>query len=186
MFSGYLIDHTGLWAGAPRNVGIEKAKNDIVCYLDVDDMLMPTHCDFIVTHFGNSDWVWFDDWIYSQRSGWKQRKCDVEKKGFCGTSNIAHKKIKIWPDKGNYAHDFVALQNLKKWSSNYKYIGHGGYRVAHIPGKGRYIMACGCKKNKEVKINAPTKRTFIPKGVNYGKKRSKVQKMQGSRFKTGR
>ena len=135
MFSGYLIDHTGLWAGAPRNVGIEKAKNDIVCYLDVDDMLMPTHCDFIVTHFGNSDWVWFDDWIYSQRSGWKQRRCDVEKKGFCGTSNIAHKKTRIWPDKGNYAHDFVALQNLKKWSSNYKYIGHGGYRVAHIPGR---------------------------------------------------
>jgi glycosyltransferase involved in cell wall biosynthesis len=134
MFSGYLIDHSGMWAGAPRNVGIEKAKNDIICYLDVDDMFYPSHCEFIVNNFGSSDWVWFDDWIIS-RGAWKQRKCDVEKKGFCGTSSIAHKKVKIWPDKGNYAHDFVALQNLKKWSSNYKYIGHGGYRVAHVPGR---------------------------------------------------
>jgi glycosyltransferase involved in cell wall biosynthesis len=134
MFSGYLIEHRTLWAGTPRNVGIDKAKNEIICYLDVDDYLDKDHCEKIVTNFKENDWVWFDDWVHSS-FGWKQRECDVEKRGFCGTSNIAHKKIKIWPEKGNYAHDWLALQNLKNWSKNYKYIGHGGYRVAHVPGR---------------------------------------------------
>lgn len=45
-------------------------------------------------------------------------------------------------------------------------------------------MGCNCRKNKEIKV--PIKRTFTPKKVNYGKKRGKVQKMQGGRFKAGR
>lgn len=135
LFSGYFVNKQLLWSGIPRNTGIEKAKYDIICYLDIDDILMPTHCEFILDHFRDSDWVWFDDWVYAPRIGWKQRKCDVEKKGLCGTSNIAHKKVKIWPEKGNYAHDYIAIQNLKKWSKNFKYIGHGGYRIGHIPGR---------------------------------------------------
>ncbi len=135
LFSGYLINKQLLWSGVPRNTGIEKAKGEIICYLDVDDYLEREHCNKILINFGNNDWVWFDDWIYTQRTGWKQRRCDVEKKGFCGTSNIAHRKVKIWPEKGNYAHDFIAIQNLKHWSNNFKYIGHGGYRIGHIPGR---------------------------------------------------
>ncbi len=134
LFSGYLINHKTLWAGTPRNTGIDKAKGDIICYLDIDDMFLPDHCEKIEKNFGKNDWVWFDDWVHST-SGWKQRKCDVNKRGMCGTSNVAHKKFKIWPEKGSYAHDFVALQNLKNWSKNYKYIGHGGYKVCHVPGR---------------------------------------------------
>lgn len=132
-FSGYMIGKQLLWSGIPRNTGIDKAKGDIICYLDVDDYLDNNHCEKILTSFGSNDWVWFDDWVFSR--GWKQRKCNVEQRGFCGTSNIAHKKVQIWPVKGNYSHDWQALQNLKNWSKNYKYIGHCGYRVAHIPGR---------------------------------------------------
>jgi glycosyltransferase involved in cell wall biosynthesis len=134
-FSGYMINKQLIWSGIPRNTGIEKAKGDIICYLDIDDFLAKDHCENIITQFGNSDWVWFDDWVWTSVSGWKQRKCNVEKKGFCGTSNIAHKKITPWSEKGNYTHDWVMLQKLKSWSANYKYIGHGGYHVAHIPGR---------------------------------------------------
>ena len=134
LFSGYMITHRNLWAGTPRNTGIEKAQNEIVCYLDIDDVIINTHCEFIVNYFGSNDWVWFDDWIFG-KNGWRLRNCDVNKRGLCGTSNIAHKKTKIWPEKGTYAHDYIAIQNLKNWSGKYKYIGHGGYRVQHIPGR---------------------------------------------------
>lgn len=134
-FNGYTIPKQNIWSGVPRNTGIEKAKNEIICYLDVDDYLIPTHCEFILNKFGDNDWVWFDDWVFSKTSGWKIRSCSVAKRGFCGTSNLAHKKINIWPDKGNYAHDWIVVQNLQRWSSKYKYIGHGGYRVAHVPGR---------------------------------------------------
>jgi len=133
-FSGYMIAHKTLWAGAPRNTGISKALGDIICYMDVDDWMDKDHCEKIVTRFGNSDWAWFDDWVHG-KGGWKQRKCDVNKRGMCGTSNIAHRKAEIWPDKGNYSHDWQVIQNLKNWSANFKYIGGGGYRVAHIPGR---------------------------------------------------
>lgn len=134
-FSGYLIQHRSMWSGRPRNTGIEKAKNNIICYLDIDDYLKKDHCEKIVENFGNNDWVWFDDVIRSKKSGWKIRNCNVEKRGFCGTSNIAHKKVALWPEKGSYAHDWSWIQNLKKWSNKYKYIGHGGYYVCHVPGR---------------------------------------------------
>jgi len=134
-FSGYLINHRTLWAGAPRNTGIDKAKGEIICYMDVDDYMDKNHCEKILTFFDSNDWVWFDDWVYSNNSGWRQRKCDVNKRGMCGTSNLAHKKVNIWPDKGSYNHDYVAIQNLKNWSTNFKYIGGGGYRIGHIPGR---------------------------------------------------
>lgn len=134
-FSGYLIEHRTLWAGTPRNTGIDKAKGEIICYMDVDDYMDKNHCEFIITHFGNNDWVWFDDWIYSSVGGWKQRKCDVNKRGFCGTSNIAHRKIATWPEKGGYEHDWKFVTELIKNHSKYQYIGKGGYRVCHVPGR---------------------------------------------------
>jgi glycosyltransferase involved in cell wall biosynthesis len=131
--NGYYIEKQKIWSGKPRNVGIEKAKNDIICYCDIDDYLDPDHCEKIYNAF-EGDWVWFDDLVYNQ-GRWIHRKCDVNKKGMCGTSNLAHKKIAWWPDPGSYAHDYIFIHNLKKASSNYKYIGNGGYRVCHVPGK---------------------------------------------------
>jgi glycosyltransferase involved in cell wall biosynthesis len=133
--NGYLIAKQSLWSGTPRNTGIEKAQGDIICYLDVDDWLEPDHCAKIVTQFTQSDWVWFDDFTFTQAGVWKYRNCNVNTKGLCGTSNIAHKKIALWPVKGGYAHDWVFISNLKAASKNFKYIGHGGYKVGHIPGR---------------------------------------------------
>ena len=133
-FSGYIIEHRILWAGAPRNTGIDRAKGEIICYMDVDDWMDKTHCEKIEKNFGDNDWVWFDDWVHSN-TGWKQRKCDVNKRGMCGTSNVAHKKINYWPDKGGYTHDWKFVNDLIKNHSKYQYIGGCGYHVCHIPGR---------------------------------------------------
>lgn len=134
--NGYMISKQPKWSGVPRNTGIRMSKNDIICYLDVDDYLEYDHCEKIIKNFGISDWIWFDDIVFSKHDNkFKTRKCDVNKKGFCGTSNIAHKKITQWPERSTYAHDWVFIENLKKTSSRYKYTGHGGYVVGHIPGR---------------------------------------------------
>jgi glycosyltransferase involved in cell wall biosynthesis len=131
--NGYWIDKQPMWSGRPRNVGIGKAQNDIICYCDIDDHLEKDHCEKIYNNF-SGDWVWFDDLIYRQ-GAWIPRKCNIEKKGMCGTSNLAHKKIALWLEKDTYAHDWNFIYKLKRASKNYKYIGHGGYCVAHIPGR---------------------------------------------------
>jgi len=131
--SGYHIAKQPMWSGKPRNIGIEKAKNDIICYCDIDDYLEPDHCEKIYNNF-SGDWVWFDDLVY-RRGGWIPRKCDIAKKGMCGTSNVAHKKIALWLNKDTYAHDWNFILKLKRASRKYQYIGHGGYRVGHIPGR---------------------------------------------------
>ena len=136
--NGYLLPKQKKWSGNIRNTGIQKAGGDIICYLDIDDVLEKWHCEFVESRFLGNDWIWFDDIVYLKRRGWMQRKCNVNKRGFCGTSNIAHKKVEIWPVNGSYAHDWVAIQFLKKWSNKYKYTGHGGYKVMHVPG--RYDM----------------------------------------------
>lgn len=132
--SGYRINKSKLWSGTPRNTGLDKANNEIVCYLDIDDYLEPDHCERIIKMF-TGDWVWFNDKIYS-KGRFISRRCDVNKRGLCGTSNIAHKRDLVrWPVNGSYAHDWVLIRALKKASRNYKYIGDGGYRVCHVPGK---------------------------------------------------
>lgn len=133
--NGFLIGKQSTWSGVPRNTGIEMAQGDIICYLDVDDFLEKDHCEKIERNF-KGDWVWFDDIVYNRHlKQWKARKCDVNTKGLCGTSNVAHRKITTWPVIGGYAHDWVFIQNLKNASKNYKYIGHGGYKVGHVPGR---------------------------------------------------
>jgi len=131
-FNGYMIGKQTIWSGVPRNMGIEKAKGEIICYLDTDDWIEKDHCEKIVNNF-KGDWVWFNDKIW--HSGWIQRKCDVNKRGLCGTSNIAHKKIALWPPKGGYAHDWAFIENLKRTSKDFHYIGDGGYLVGHVPGR---------------------------------------------------
>lgn len=132
--SGFLIPKQHIWYGMVRNTGIKQAQNDIICYLDVDDYLEKTHCEFISNNFANNDWVWFNDIVYS-RGQWKTRHCDVNKKGLCGTSNVAHRKIALWPEKASYAHDWQFILNLKDASTKFKFIGNGGYKVGHIPGR---------------------------------------------------
>jgi glycosyltransferase involved in cell wall biosynthesis len=52
------------WSGKVRNAGIFKAEGEIICYLDVDDVLGENHLQIINDNIKNYDWVFFNDLIW--------------------------------------------------------------------------------------------------------------------------
>lgn len=129
-----LINKQPLWSGKVRNLGIEKCSGDWIAYCDTDDFLGKNHLQIIANNAFEHDWLFFDDIIWNGKEFIK-RKCDPNKPGQNGTSNIAHKKSLgvLWKDE-SYAHDFKFLQELKKKSKNWGFIKGGGeYHVCHLP-----------------------------------------------------
>ena len=129
------------FSGNVRNAGIEAATGDIICYLDADDYLGADHVSTIVKHF-TGDWVWFNDLTLqklNQVTNFVERECTL-KQGFCGTSNIAHKRsMKArWHPVNKYGYDdWNFIQELKKESEGVK-IETPSYIVCHIPFKRGY------------------------------------------------
>ena len=130
----FKIDKQPQWSGTVRNAGLEEAKGEYACYLDVDDAFAPDHLDGI-TRFSKKDWYWFDDYVWNGKE-FRHRRCNVNKPGQCGTSNLLHKRdLARWDERGTYAHDWRFIANLKRASTNYEYIKAGSYLVCHIPGR---------------------------------------------------
>ncbi len=128
------IDKQKLWSGYVRNTGIDRAQGGYICYLDIDDCFAPEHLAEIAPLLKGKDWYWCDDYVYNGTE-FRHRKCNVDKLGQCGTSNLIHKKIAWWEAKDGYAHDWNFLNNLKSASKNYEYIKAGRYLVCHVPGR---------------------------------------------------
>lgn len=115
-----------------RNIGIDKATGDYICYLDIDDFLGKEHLTGLNKAIqDNKDWYWFDDYTL-KGNNFQRRQC-IMVLGKCGTSNVIHKKnIGRWVGSG-YAHDWQFIKSLKKASDNFARIQAGEYYVAHIP-----------------------------------------------------
>lgn len=122
------------WSGAVRNTGIHYAQGEYICYLDIDDAFAPDHLQEISKLLKGKDWYWMDDYIWNGKE-FRHRKCNVDRVGQCGTSNVIHKKIAWWNIDDNYAHDWNFISNLKAASKNYEYIKTGKYLVCHVPGR---------------------------------------------------
>lgn len=132
---GYQIPKQVKWSGVPRNTGIQKATGEWILYLDVDDYLLSTHVEKIMSKVKTDDsWVWFDDMIATHEGKVKKRAC-ILSLGKCGTSNIAHRKIALWDEKGTYAHDWRFIKNLYAVHRKPRKILAGEYVVCHIPGR---------------------------------------------------
>jgi len=132
---GYLIEKQKKWSGVPRNTGIRKATGEWICYLDVDDYFKPGHIAGIAKNItSKDDWLWFDDWIVNREGKLRRRPCALSM-GKCGTSNVIHRKIALWDEKGSYAHDWRFIRNLRAASRNNRKIMAGEYVVCHIPGR---------------------------------------------------
>jgi len=129
-----LIDKRPFWDGEPRNTGIESARGELIVYIDNDDFYGENHLQHIDNHFGNSDWVYYNDWMYNSNGTWHSRHCDIRKIGQNGTSNVCHKRSlnARWGYRG-YAHDHYFNQKLLFYS-NHKKIPPGEYFVCHMPG----------------------------------------------------
>jgi glycosyltransferase involved in cell wall biosynthesis len=129
---GYYIDKQKMFSGIPRNVGLEKAKGDIVCYLDADDYFGEYHLLTIEQNF-QQDWVYFNDFVYFG-GVWKERIVQLTK-WKCGTSNIAHRPLDVrWDEENKYSlDDWKFIKKLKRYGE--KKIDTPQYYVAHIPKK---------------------------------------------------
>ena len=127
------------FSGNVRNAGIEIATGDVITYLDADDIFGFEHLKMIADGFNGHDWVWFND-MTLKRELFIERECNL-KLGFCGTSNIAHKRTMKarWLSENRYAYDdWNFIQALKDESDNYAKIETPAYVVCHIPYKQGY------------------------------------------------
>lgn len=135
---GFKIERDSLWAGAPRNTGIQKATGDFIIYLDADDEYRSVYLDEVAVEIGEPthDWYIVDDIIYGA-TGYIRRPVKMFEIGFCGTSNLIHNRnMNVWwPEKGGYAHDYTFINSLRAASSRHKKLKALGYVVQHIPFK---------------------------------------------------
>jgi len=130
------IDHVKLWAGTPRNTGIDQSLGDWIIYLDNDDAYGEDHLQIVNDGLLTYDWVWFNDIRYRVKPDyWYENQCDIQTMGKHGTSNIAHKRdLEVrWNENGKYAHDYEFVRKLLVFKNGGK-IRTPQYFVCHIPG----------------------------------------------------
>lgn len=130
----YLINKQKIWSGV-RNVGIRKADNDYVIYLDIDDFYCKDYLKNLSKEIEQEEkqWYFVDDYKMKGNS-FKTDLCEM-KLGMCGTSNVIHKrKLNVFWDKSDYKEDYVFIKKLLK-EKDYKRLNTVGYYVCHIPNK---------------------------------------------------
>jgi len=130
------INKQPTWSGIVRNTGLDAAKGDYCCYLDIDDAFAPGHLEGLEKGSrGGKDWYWFDDYVWNGQE-FRHRRGNINKAGQCGTSNVMHRRdIARWGTKGTYAHDWIFIRNLKRGSKDFEYVKAGRYLVCHVPAK---------------------------------------------------
>jgi len=121
-----LVKKQPIFSGYPRQMGINFATTDWICYLDSDDEFLPGHLKTICDNIDDTvDWLYYDDILIN-----KPRDC-IPAFTRIGTSCIAHKRSTNakWPT--GYGHDWGFITQL---GTNYKKITGAGYVVHHVPG----------------------------------------------------
>lgn len=131
----YLIQKQHLWSGICRQFGIKKAKGTWITYLDSDDYFGEKHLEIIKKQCGEVEWVCFDDYIMDKAAKPAVRRCLIQQKYQCGTSNIAHlKSCKVMWGNGYGYDDYSAVQSLLKFHPyTYKKISTPEYFTCHVP-----------------------------------------------------
>lgn len=132
-----------LFSGSVRQAGIKEAIKrgaELICYLDIDDVLLPTHLQFVDTFLKPElDWIYFNDLLYPDAEKGELIVRDAKlQQNFIGTSNIAHraKKEFSWYGMDGWGHDWAFIVKLMGLSSNYmKTTEQGLYVVHHIKGR---------------------------------------------------
>ena len=105
------------FSGSVREAGIKIATGDIICYLDTDDYIQPSHLPNIQSRMYEAelDWCYFTDFVKISSRITNSRPCTPHSKGLIGVSNIAHLRSMnaSWEGCDGYGHDFDFVQRLK-------------------------------------------------------------------------
>lgn len=129
-----------LFSGELRSVGIKNADGKYICYLDSDDIIGEKHLDSIVSQMEAEqlDWAYYNDYVYTE-GGFITKTVFVQHESI-GTSSIIHqnKKNLDWKGCNGYGHDWLFVQKLQKWSSNFDKIYGATYLICHIPNQIEY------------------------------------------------
>lgn len=131
------VEHKKLWAGTPRNTGINQSQGEFIIYLDIDDAWGVDHLEIINRNLNGFDWVWFNDYRWNKHHAtMEENQCDINRPGRHGTSNLCHKRELgvLWEENGRYSHDYIFTRHLKQFR-NYRKIETPQYYVCHVPGK---------------------------------------------------
>ena len=130
------IDKQPTFSGNVRQAGIEKADGDVICYLDTDDYITPSHISNIESRMieNDYDWCYFADYLKITKKLTHQRPVSPHIMGLVGTSNIAHRRYmkSSWVGCDGYGHDYIFIQRLKRESTNFDQIYGCGYVVCHL------------------------------------------------------
>ena len=130
------------WSGSVRQAGINLANkigkpNDVICYLDSDDMLIETHIENIHNGFNRNPlihWVYFNDYLRKNKDTVDLRQVALMP-CMIGTSAIAHlnKPEYNWNDCNGYGHDWKFIEKLISSKQEYSKIYGAGYLCCHVP-----------------------------------------------------
>lgn len=116
-----------------RQRAIELSKWNVITFLDTDDYIWKWHLYNIVLWIKSYDWVYWDDYLYTD--DWIiLRKTSLEK-WKCGTSTIAYKKwLNVsWKKYNWYWHDYSFISNELLLYKNNSKISNTFYLCCHIP-----------------------------------------------------
>lgn len=132
--SCYFIPKQELWSGTARDIGKHQSKGEYCLYLDTDDYYSKNHLEIINKHLNGHDFVYYNDFIWNGKE-WVERKCNIRRIGFNGTSNVCFKRdLNVsWSVFTGYAHDYYFNQQLLKATNNFAEIKTPGYYVCHLP-----------------------------------------------------
>ena len=123
-------------AGLPRNAGIQQASGEYIIYLDHDDVYEDGYLETLKKEMTDHDWYWFDNLSWNEKHNRSDVfSADIDRKGFCGTANICHRRDlgAFWSPNVHYLHDWWFINTLKATSDNYKRLETAGYCVMHVP-----------------------------------------------------
>ncbi len=125
------IDKQELFSGKVRDIGIDRASFDWICYLDTDDYFGNNHLEKLVSQIEElpiwAEWVYYDD--YFNRRGVVESRVNIVKLGRIGTSSIAPKKAQQHWDSG-YNHDWRFIERL---GNLHQKINQCEHYVCHMP-----------------------------------------------------
>lgn len=117
-----LEQHYGGWGSMCRKVGIDLAHGKYICFLDNDDIVLPSHLSNYSGFMDNNPGV---DWTYfnARTEPWKKDRISTPTRGGIGNAELCFKSDilrKEYEVDAQYEHDWRLVDKLMKKGYKHK------------------------------------------------------------------